>query len=103
MRVLKDRTCSLCGNKFDAVIEDNGNIDKDRYWYGGKIKVPVKGTGRWRKSKRRTKFTIALPDERRGEINYRHTKIWTGKYKMVEDWECTNCVKHWVSKGMGLG
>ena len=72
------RTCVVCGKRIRIKVGKKGRYDKGHYF--GKMKVPVKGTGEWKKVGKTKigRHAIDVVD-------------WTGKENEVEYWECSDC------------
>ena len=70
--------CLVCGKKIRV------NIYQDGYYRGGhyfnKLKIPIKGTGRYKKAGTNKLFGKKV-----------NVVKWTGKVKEVEYWECNSC------------
>ncbi len=71
------RNCSECGNKIKINVDAKGHYDKGHYT---KIKLPVKGTGEWKKVGVSKLLGKRIPVVK-----------WTGEEKEYEDWECNPC------------
>ena len=72
------RRCVVCGKRMRINVGRKENYDKGHYF--GKLKLPVKGTGEWKKTGK-TKI---------GRKSY-DVVDWTGKEKEIEYWECNGC------------
>src|SRR3989338_6964287 len=72
------RKCVVCGKKIKIKVDSERKYSGGHYF--GKLKVPVKGTGEWKKVGK-TKI---------GRISC-EVVDWTGKEKEVEYWECNSC------------
>jgi len=72
------RKCIVCGNRMIIEVDEKGHYDNGHYF--GKFKIPLKGTGRYKKIKT-TKITGK-------EVS---VVKWLGKEKEVEYWECNGC------------
>lgn len=72
------RKCSVCGKNIKISIDKRGRYDNAHYF--GKIKIPINGTGKYKKVRTtrilKRKFDVVK---------------WTGKEKEVEYWECNKC------------
>jgi hypothetical protein len=72
------RKCLVCGKKILARVDRKGNYDNGHYF--GKLKLPVKGTGKWE-----NKGSMKIGKIKAGVVH------WTGKEKEHEYWECNAC------------
>ena len=73
-----NKKCAGCGKNIKvSILNSMGHYDNGHYF--GKMKIPVKGTGEYKKvgtSKILKKIDIVK---------------WTGKEKKFEYWECDKC------------
>lgn len=76
IRAIK-RKCSICGKKISVKLY--GKKYSGAHYFG-KIEVPVKGTGEYKK----------ISTLKMGRKSYPVVK-WTGKKKYFEYWECEGC------------
>lgn len=90
------RKCAVCGKKIRINVDEKGHYDKGHYF--GKLKLPIKGTGEYKKVGMWLNLKGSDTCLRR---SLRHTTRllrrqvdivkWTGKEKEVEYWECNKC------------
>lgn len=80
------RKCLVCGKRMSIIV------NKDRHYHGGhyfnKLKIPIKGTGKYRKVGK-TKLGKLMVD----------VVKWTGKEKEIEYWECNKCYEEASHEG----
>ncbi|MCK4491103.1 MAG: hypothetical protein KAU03_00660 [Candidatus Altiarchaeales archaeon] len=72
------RRCAVCGKKIKINVDENGRYDNGHYF--GKLKLPIKGTGEYKKV-----GTTKLLKKQVQVVE------WTGKEKEIEYWECNKC------------
>lgn len=72
------RKCSTCGKSIRIKTYSDGHYNRGVYW--GRLKLPVDGTGEYKKIGISRMFgkTVSIVK-------------WTGKEREVEDWECNGC------------
>ena len=72
------RKCLVCGKRIKIILYKKGHYEGGHYF--SKIKIPIKGTGDYKKIKSAKilwkKFDVVK---------------WTGKEKKIEYWECNSC------------
>lgn len=84
------RDCIVCGDKIQIKVDEKGHYDKGYYF--GKLKVLIKGTGKYEKVGTFKLFKKKFPVTK-----------WTGKEKEHEYWECNLCYdaamrENWLEK-----
>ena len=72
------RMCLVCGKKIYTTVFENGKYTNGHYF--GKMKLPIEGTGEWKKT-----GTTKIGKQKIGVVK------WTGKEKEIEYWECNSC------------
>lgn len=72
-----NRKCVVCGKNIKAIILDKRGHYTDAHYFG-KMQIPVKGTGTYKKIGTSKLFNANIVK-------------WTGKEKEVEYWECNGC------------
>ncbi len=68
----------MCGKKFKTRVYDDRHYSNGHYF--GVMKLPVKGTGEYRKIGKSKLFDKELD-----------VVEWTGEEKEIEYWECDSC------------
>ncbi len=76
--MIRIRKCLICGKRIRIKVDKKGKYDKGHYF--GDLKLPIDGTGRWKKVGR----------AKLGRHSY-DVVDWTGKKKEIEYWECNEC------------
>ncbi len=84
------RTCLVCRNKLQITLYPDGHYRNGHYF--NKFKIPVKGTGEYKK--------IGMSKLLGKKLN---VVKWTGKEKEIEYWECNTCYEeakgeNWLEK-----
>lgn len=79
--MIKIRKCSICGKRIRFNVDSKGKYDNGHFF--GLMKIPVEGTGEWKKKKK----------DRFGKHWFTVVSDWTGKEKKFEYWECNKCFK----------
>jgi len=74
------RKCVVCGKCVKINLDKKGHYDNGHYF--GKFKLPLKGTGCYKKV-----GASKILGEKVDVVK------WTGKEKEVEYWECNRCCK----------
>ncbi len=74
------RRCLVCGMPLKITVDEKKNYKNGHYF--GKLDVPIKGTGRYKR----------VGMTKLGRKTYPVVK-WTGKEKQVEYWECNKCYR----------
>lgn len=72
------RECVICGKKIKINVDDKRHYDNGHYF--GKIKLPIDGTGEWKKV-----GTTKFFDKEYDVVD------WTGEEEEYEHWECSKC------------
>ena len=72
------RKCIVCSKPIRIKVYEDGHYNNGHYY--NKIKLPIKGTGKYKKvgTTKIGKHQIDVVD-------------WTGKEKEIEYWECNEC------------
>ena len=73
-----NRKCVVCDKNIRIILNRNGHYNNGHYF--NKLKVPIRGTGEYKRV-----GTSKLFDEKVNVVK------WTGKEKEVEYWECDKC------------
>jgi len=72
------RKCLVCGNRIRVAVYPDGHYKGGHFF--NRIKLPVKGTGKYKKTGTRRLFGKKVAIVK-----------WTGKEKEIEYWECDTC------------
>ena len=72
------RTCLVCGKRISIIRYKDGHYKNAQYF--GKMKIPIKDTGEYKKV-----GTTKLFKKKIDVVK------WTGKEKETEYWECNSC------------
>ena len=72
------RKCIVCGKRVGIILYQDGHCVNAKYF--GKLKLPIKGTGEYKK-----KGNIKIGNKKYNVVN------WTGKEREIEYWECNSC------------
>lgn len=88
-----NRKCLVCGKKIHISLYQNGHYTGAHYF--SKLKIPIKGTGKYKKVGTSKLFGKKI-----------NVVKWTGKEKEMEYWECDSCyeeAKHenWLEQKIG--
>tara|TARA_Y100000310_G_scaffold49097_1_gene45427 strand:- start:271 stop:507 length:237 start_codon:yes stop_codon:yes gene_type:complete len=74
------KKCVVCRKRIKINLDKKGHYDNGHYF--GKVNVPIKGTGKYKKV-----GTSKILGEKIDVVK------WTGKEKQAEYWECNECYK----------
>jgi len=72
------RKCSICGKRMKITVYEDGYYRNGHYF--GKLKLPIKGTGKYKKTGTSQIFGKKID-----------VVEWNGKEKEIEYWECDAC------------